>query len=185
MQLDIAGQIHQNQRQIWAKTHYKVPSLPRARVFSSSLSGSSVAPSRSISLPPRAPGLWGSHTESGPAVCVLPKQVFKAKLAQHQPSGLPPVPPSVVRDQLQFMILASYSDFVAMCSKTAQLCNWSWRILCLRRPSVHSVSFPEGYSIPATNHILKTLTITKMTNLPFPESLICVSYHTNLNSLSN
>lgn len=135
--------------------------------------------------PPRAPGLWGPHTESGPAVCVLPKQVFKAKLAQHQPSGLPPVPPWVFRDQLQFMILASYSDFVAMCSKTAQLCNLSWKILCLRRPSVHSVSFPEGYFIPATNHILKTLTITKMTNLPFSESLVCVSYHTNLNSLSN
>lgn len=54
----------------------------------------SVTPSRSI-LPAlcRDPGLWGPHAESGPAVRVLPKEVFKAMLAQHQPSKLPSVPP--------------------------------------------------------------------------------------------
>lgn len=41
----------------------------------------------------RAPGLWGPHAVSGPAICILPKEASQAMMAQPQPSELLPVLP--------------------------------------------------------------------------------------------
>lgn len=86
----------------------------------------------------------GPHAESGPLVGVLPRRVFKAMLAQCRLCGWPLVPPWIFRDRLQVTILPSGFDFWATCSKTTELCNLSWRILCLWRSLVHSASFPKG-----------------------------------------
>lgn len=115
------------------------------RVLSYSLSGSS---RRSQQENPPCPQQSSRPAETPcrirAAVCIFPQEVFKALLAKPRPSGPAPVPPGIFRDQLQFTILASYSDLLATCSQTAKLCNLSWRILCLSRSFVHSASFLGG-----------------------------------------
>lgn len=133
VQLDLAGSI-QNQRQRWVSdppnnnTRRCQPCA--GRVLSHLLYGLLLLSAGVSSLPCRAPGPQRSHAESRQAVYVFPQEVL-ALLAQHQPSGLAPVPPGIFRDQLQFTILASYSDFLTTCSQIAKLCNLSWRRLFL------------------------------------------------------
>ena len=170
VQLDLAGSI-QNQRQRWVSDP---PNNTRrcqtwaGKVLSHSLSGLLLLSAGVSSLPCRAPGPQRSHAESRQAVCVFPQEVL-ALLAQHQPSGLAPVPPGIFRDQLQFIILASYSDFLTTCSQIAKLRNLSWRRLFLEAICKFS-KLPWGsFIFQKLTAFLKYWNLIKITNMPFIE----------------
>ena len=171
VQLDLAGSIHsQRQRRVsdLSDNNTRRCQPCAGSVLSHSLSGLLLLLAGASSPPCRAPGPQRSHAESRQAVCIFPQEAL-ALLAQHQPSGLAPVPPGIFRDQLQFTILASYSDFLTTCSQIAKLRNLSWRRLFLEAICKFS-KLPWGsFIFQKLTEFLKYWNLIKITNMPFIE----------------